>query len=214
MAQTSKNQNTTQTSTSVFFETQSEQLFDSSADCFEQFLNDLLEKMEKETAEFLQKVDQHISNSFEQLNKTLKQETNKPVKPITTKGNNPFDNYWKFKVKPNGKEPMCKWRDPVNQQKPAFNPSRFNTGVPTGTRNNLLVVDLDVKDDGVEEFKNYISEHGRPETLTVKTTTGGYHYYFNYSTRTPTASKWSKPSSETQPNLEARELISEARVAT
>ncbi len=84
-------------------------------------------------------------------------------------------------MKPNGKEPMCKWRDPSSQQKQDFNPLRFNTGVPTGYRNNLLVVDLDVKDDGVEEFKKYLSEHGRPETLTVKTTTGGYHFYFNYS---------------------------------
>jgi hypothetical protein len=39
-----------------------------------------------------------------------------------------------------------------NQQKPAFNPRRFNTGIITGVRNNLLIVDLDVKDDGVEEL--------------------------------------------------------------
>ena len=57
----------------------------------------------------------------------------------------------------------------------------FNTGIPTGTRNNLLVVDLDVKDDGVEEFKKYIQEHGKPETLHVTTPTGGEHYYFNYA---------------------------------
>ena len=57
----------------------------------------------------------------------------------------------------------------------------FNTGSPTGTRNNLLVFDLDVKDDGVEEFKKYIQAQGKPDTLHVTTPTGGEHYYFNYT---------------------------------
>ena len=64
--------------------------------------------------------------------------------------------------------------------------------MPTGSRNNLLAVDLDVKDDGVEEFKKYLSEHGRPETLTVKTPTGGYHYYFNYSHEDPDSERMIK----------------------
>ncbi len=72
-------------------------------------------------------------------------------------------------------------RNPANQQKTAFNPGRFNTGIPTGTRNNLLVVDLDVKDDRVVEFDKYIALHGEPQTLKVKTPSKGYHYYFNYS---------------------------------
>jgi hypothetical protein len=92
-----------------------------------------------------------------------------------------FGTYWKFPCQPLGKEPRCKWRNPSNQTTAAFNPRRFNTGVPTGTRNNLLVVDLDVKDDGVAEFANYIQQHGEPQTLKVKTPTKGYHYYFNYS---------------------------------
>ena len=47
-------------------------------------------------------------------------------------------------------------------------PNRFNTGIPTGTRNNLLVVDLDVKDDGVTEFDKYIALHGEPQTSRLK----------------------------------------------
>ena len=94
---------------------------------------------------------------------------------------NPFDNFWKIKVRQNDKTPVCKWKDPANQQKTNFNPHRYNTGIPTGTRNNLLVVDLDVKDDGVDEFKKYIQSFGKPNTLHVKTPTGGEHYYFNYS---------------------------------
>ena len=45
--------------------------------------------------------------------------------------------------------------------------------------NNLLVVDLDVKDDGVKEFEAYLAEHGKPNTFIVSTPSGGYHYYFN-----------------------------------
>jgi hypothetical protein len=61
----------------------------------------------------------------------------------------------------------------------------FNTSIPTGLRNNLLVGDLDVKDDGLEEFKKYIQDHGKPNTRHVITPTGGEHYYFNYAHPVP-----------------------------
>ena len=86
----------------------------------------------------------------------------KPKPKPKPQNKNPFDNFWKFKVKPNDKTPVCKWKDPANQQKPGFNPNRFNTGIPTGVRNNLLVVDLDVKDDGLEEFKNTFKPTASP----------------------------------------------------
>ena len=97
------------------------------------------------------------------------------------KEKSPFATYWKFPCQPDGKEPRCRWRQHECQQKPGFSPNRFNTGIPTGPRNNLLVVDVDVKDDGVREFRKYRREFGTPETLTVKTPSGGNHYYFNYS---------------------------------
>ena len=73
------------------------------------------------------------------------------------------------------------WRNPANQQKIPFTPRRYNTGVPCGLRNNLLVVDLDVNVDGVTEFGKHIAAHGEPQTLEVRTPTKGYHYYLNYS---------------------------------
>ena len=94
-----------------------------------------------------------------------------------------FANNKKFPVQQNGKTPACKWMDPTNHTQEAFDPSYRNTGVPTGPINNLLVLDLDVKDDGVEEFKKYLAEHGNPNTLTVQTPSGGFHYYFNYSSK-------------------------------
>ena len=44
---------------------------------------------------------------------------------------------------------------------------------------------MDVKDDGVNEFGEYLDQHGTINTLIVKTPSGGYHYYFNYVTSNP-----------------------------
>ena len=53
----------------------------------------------------------------------------------------------------------------------------YNVGLPCGP-NNLIVLDIDVKDDGIVEWNNYISEFGEPLTVYEKTPSGGYHYYF------------------------------------
>jgi hypothetical protein len=94
---------------------------------------------------------------------------------------NPFDNFWKFSCRFGETTPICKWKEPSKQQKEFINPKRFNTGIPTGTRNHLLVVDLDVKGDGVEEFKRQIQAQCKPNTLHVITPTGGENYYFHYA---------------------------------
>ena len=103
--------------------------------------------------------------------------------PISTppKGKkDPLASFWKFPCRPNDKTPACRWKEHANQQA-SFDPTRFNTGIPTGSRNNLLFVDLDIKDDGVTEFGKYIQAFGKPQTMHVVTPSGGEHYYFNYS---------------------------------
>ena len=70
--------------------------------------------------------------------------------------------------------------------------SKFNVGIPTGRINNLIVLDIDIKKeskkelDGVAKMKDYIEQHKDINTLTVKTPSGGTHYYFkcNEATRT------------------------------
>ena len=44
--------------------------------------------------------------------------------------------------------------------------------------NNLIILDIDVKDDGIIEWNEYTSKHIDPFTVLEKTPSGGLHYYF------------------------------------
>ena len=69
-----------------------------------------------------------------------------------------------------------KWADKYQTNKP-----EGNYGVLTGKINNIIVVDIDVKDGGLAKWNELIEIHDEPETYTIKTGSGGYHYYFNYN---------------------------------
>lgn len=49
-------------------------------------------------------------------------------------------------------------------------------GIPTGSSNGLLVLDVDVKNNGLETIKNYHV----PLTLSQRTMSGGMHYIYRY----------------------------------
>ena len=57
-----------------------------------------------------------------------------------------------------------------------------NVGILTGKVNNLLVIDVDRKDNGMKIWKKWIKENGDIDTPVVKTggPEGGMHYYFKY----------------------------------
>ena len=57
-----------------------------------------------------------------------------------------------------------------------------NIGLVTGEANNLVVVDVDVKDGapGLKSLSELEAECGKFDTLTVNTPSGGLHYYFSY----------------------------------
>ena len=57
-----------------------------------------------------------------------------------------------------------------------------NIGLPTGKTNNLIVVDVDVKNDadGMASLKQLQDECGEFDTRIVHTPSGGLHFYFNY----------------------------------
>lgn len=88
----------------------------------------------------------------------------------TTKPPEPARPDWK-------KTPAIKnWQDSKEQ-----NINYRNYGIITGQKNNLIVLDIDFKDEGHEEFNKYVLEFGEPETLKISTPNKGLHYYFNYT---------------------------------
>ena len=92
-----------------------------------------------------------------------------------------FTKFSKITLAKNAKTPINKWSDEANHHKELPNMKKYNVGVLTGQVNNLLVLDIDVKDDGLEAWKEYFNEFGEPKTLKVSTPSGGYHYYFKYA---------------------------------
>ena len=50
-------------------------------------------------------------------------------------------------------------------------------GMPTGEASGVFVVDLDIKDNGPENWEE-LTDGGADDTLTVRTQSGGLHLYF------------------------------------
>jgi hypothetical protein len=96
----------------------------------------------------------------------------------------PIDNLQKIKIKHGAKEPFeSGWRtDPKTYYK-NIDMTRYNAGFLCGEVNNIMVLDVDVKDDGVGAMVEYFREFGKFNTFTVRTRSGGYHYYFNYKSK-------------------------------
>lgn len=55
-----------------------------------------------------------------------------------------------------------------------------NRAILTGAKSNIIVVDIDKKDKGIETWNKYIKEHGDINTVMSKTPNDGFHYYFKY----------------------------------
>ena len=94
-----------------------------------------------------------------------------------------LENFGKNKLKKSEKIPAGKWKEKQYHHK-TIDTNKFNIGIPCGSINGFFVLDIDLKDNGYEEFKKYIEKHGEPNTLTIKTPSGGKHYYFNLKTNT------------------------------
>lgn len=57
-----------------------------------------------------------------------------------------------------------------------------NVGIATGAVSKLVVLDIDVKGGGMDTLSIWKQEHGEmPHTPTVRTPTGGLHFYFRYA---------------------------------
>ena len=90
-----------------------------------------------------------------------------------------INNLKKIELKKNDKIPITKWSNASNQVD-FVNLKYNNVGFPTGTINNIIILDIDAKDEGIEEFNKYIEQYGKINTFVVKTPNKGFHYYFLY----------------------------------
>lgn len=97
--------------------------------------------------------------------------------------NTPLDisELWKIKLAPNAKVPPPNYYWSKNDKLIIKNiePNKEqNVGILTG-KNNLMILDIDTKNGGVDAFNEYVREFGNIDTYCVKTCRNGYHYYFN-----------------------------------
>src|SRR4030067_2325405 len=81
----------------------------------------------------------------------------------------------------NKKHPNVNWTDITKKNCLSKFKIGSNIGIITGTISNVIVIDVDIKDNGLISWKSMISIHGEPKTIKVKSGSGGYHYYFKYS---------------------------------
>lgn len=93
-----------------------------------------------------------------------------------------------FPLAAGSKEPACMWRteatSDIGRLRQLFSGTNATGyGIATGKRSGIVVIDVDTKDGkpGVDEWDSLCSEHDyTPDTLTVVTASGGFHYYYTY----------------------------------
>lgn len=102
--------------------------------------------------------------------------------------------FTKFLLCKNSKIPLknCSWKEKENWITTDIDLNNYNYGILCGKINNLVVVDLDLKKtkkdgkeipSGFDKMKQYIDNFGNFDTFTIKTPSGGVHYYFLYETK-------------------------------
>lgn len=83
-----------------------------------------------------------------------------------------------------GKRPFLKnWTDIKQTVHPSY--INQNVGIITGKTSGITVIDIDVKDNGVEFWKELIKDR-RINVPIVRTPSGGLHYYFKYNDKLKT----------------------------
>ena len=94
--------------------------------------------------------------------------------PIPLIGKRPVTSRWE-QVQPERALGLIKeWRDKGRCD---------NVGILCGQPSGIVVVDIDVNKQGVEHWTSLLQQpnHQLPPTFTVRTGSGGYHYYFLFT---------------------------------
>jgi len=90
-----------------------------------------------------------------------------------------YDDYGMISIPLKGKVPIIpNWQNSTETISPVY--CDDNTGILCGSINDLLVLDIDVKDDGLEYWNIVSSKHKKINTPIVQTPSGGLHIYFQY----------------------------------
>lgn len=85
-----------------------------------------------------------------------------------------------------GKVPLGqKWQETLAEnaldQVNRFSQRFDNLGILTGEPSNLVVVDVDIKEKGLQTWQKLVTDNGEIETFQLETGTGGLHVYLSYS---------------------------------
>lgn len=98
------------------------------------------------------------------------------VFPVVANGKRPAHTGWQ-RMATTDTDTVHTWFGPGGQF------AGCNVGIKTGSDSNLMVLDVDTKrQDGYHSLNLLEHDHGKlPETYTVKTPSGGLHYYFTYT---------------------------------
>jgi len=92
------------------------------------------------------------------------------------------ENLKKIELKKNDKTPVDGWKNKINHIT-HVDFKKYNAGILTGKINNIIVLDIDFKDEGTEEFEKYKKLYGNIDTFIVKSPNNGFHYYFLYESK-------------------------------
>lgn len=93
--------------------------------------------------------------------------------PIPLKGKNPIMKNWPDST---CQENLDKFTELYNKK------IDFNIGIITGKVSGIIVIDIDKKDDGLQEWEKIINYYGNiPKTFSITTGSGGKHIYFKYT---------------------------------
>ena len=85
-----------------------------------------------------------------------------------------------FKLSMNSKIPIKneKFSDKRNLKKMnEINTRFYNVGLACGA-NNLLILDIDEKNEGLKEWADYVAQNDEPKTVMQKSPNNGFHYVF------------------------------------
>lgn len=95
--------------------------------------------------------------------------------PIALKGKRPVLSKWEQTTKDTS---LALIKENVSKGK------ADNVGILTGEKSGIVVVDIDTRLNGLQRWEDLRCKYPQFTTFTVRTGSGGFHYYFQYDAKT------------------------------